>query len=92
MIGLGWRKKNQGVALQVDEDEKIVRIPSGEGQDTNHGARFDALVVRLGDHPIHEGMPRRWKTANIEVYNYPRGPAEDVRSAVVRQRRPCAPN
>jgi len=78
MIGLGWRKKNQGVALRIDDDEKIVRIASGEGSDTNHGARFDALVVRLGDHPIHEGMPRRWKAANIEVYNYPRGPAEDV--------------
>jgi len=78
MIGLGWRKKNQGVALQVDENEKIVRIPSGEGQDTNHGARFDALVIQLVDHPIHAGMPRRFKTANIEVYNYPRGAAEDV--------------
>jgi type 1 glutamine amidotransferase len=78
MIGLGWRKKNQGVALRIDDEEKIVRIPLGEGSDTNHGARFDALVVLLGDHPIHEGMPRRWKAANIEVYNYPRGPAEDV--------------
>jgi type 1 glutamine amidotransferase len=78
MIGLGWRKKDQGVALRVDDDEKIVRIPSGDGPNTNHGARFDALIVRLGDHPIHEGLPRRWKAANIEVYNYPRGPAEDV--------------
>jgi len=78
MIGLGWRKKNQGVALRIDDDEKIVRIPVGEGSDTSHGARFDALVVRLGDHPIHEGLPRRWKAADIEVYNYPRGPADDV--------------
>lgn len=78
MIGLGWRKKDQGVALRIDDDESIVRIASGDGPDTNHGARFDALIVRLGDHPIHQGMPRRWKAANIEVYNYPRGPAEDV--------------
>lgn len=78
IIGLGWRKKAQGVALQVDDNEKLVRIPSGEGLDTGHGARFDALVVRLGEHPIHQGMPRRWKASNIEVYNYPRGTAEEV--------------
>ncbi len=78
MIGLGWRKKNQGIALRVDDNEQIVRIPAGEGPDTNHGDRIDALIVRLGDHPIHQGLPRRWKAANIEVYNYPRGPAENL--------------
>lgn len=78
IIGLGWRKKDQGDALLVTDDEKIVRIPSGEGNNTSHGPRFDALVVRLGDHPIHQGLPRRWKVADIEVYNYPRGAAENV--------------
>ena len=78
IIGLGWRKKDQGAALQIGDDEKIIRLPSGEGNNTSHGARFDALVVRLGDHPIHQGLPRRWKAANIEVYNYARGPAENV--------------
>jgi type 1 glutamine amidotransferase len=78
IIGLGWRRKDQGVALQIDDNEKVVRIPSGEGLNTSHGARFDALIVRLGDHPIHQGMPRRWKAADIEVYNYPRGTAEEV--------------
>jgi len=78
MIGMGWRKKDQGVALRISADEKIERIPSGEGPDTNHGARIDAMIVRLDDHPIHEGMPRRWKASNIEVYNYPRGTAEGV--------------
>lgn len=78
IIGLGWRKKDQGAALQVGDDGKIIRIPSGEGNNTSHGPRFDATVVRLGDHPIHQGLPRRWKAANIEVYNYARGPAENV--------------
>jgi hypothetical protein len=78
IIGLGWRKKDQGDALQVGNDGKITRLPSGEGSNTSHGPRFDALVVRLGDHPIHQGLPRRWKAANIEVYNYPRGTAEEV--------------
>lgn len=78
IIGLGWRKKDQGVAIEVGADESLLRISSGEGLDTNHGARFDALVIRLGEHPIHEGLPRRWKAANIEVYNHARGPAEEV--------------
>jgi hypothetical protein len=78
IIGLGWRKKDQGIALQVTDDGKVLRIPSGEGNNTSHGPRFDALVIRLGDHPIHRGLPRRWLAANIEVYNYARGPAENV--------------
>jgi hypothetical protein len=78
IIGLGWRKKDQGAALQVSDEGNVIRIPSGEGSNTSHGPRFDALVVRLGDHPIHHGLPRRWRAANIEVYNYPRGPAENV--------------
>ncbi len=78
IIGLGWRKKEQGVALQVGDDERIIRIPVGEGSNTSHGPRFNALIIRLGDHPIHQGLPRRWQAADIEVYNYARGPAENV--------------
>ena len=36
------------------------------------------MLTRLGDHPIHEGLPREWKTPDIEIYYYPRGPAENV--------------
>ena len=78
IIGLGWRKKDYGTALEIGAEEKITRIPPGEGTNTSHGARFDATVIRLGGHPIHAGLPRRWKAANIEVYNYSRGPAENI--------------
>lgn len=78
IIGLGWRDVDRGVALRVDEGGEIVRIPSGEGQGTGHGPRVDAVINRLGDHPIHQGLPRRWMTPDIEVYHYPRGPAENV--------------
>jgi type 1 glutamine amidotransferase len=78
IIGLGWRKKDQGTALQVGAGETIIRIPPGEGTDTGHGPRFDALITRLGDHPIHQGLPRHWKAADIEVYNYARGPAKNI--------------
>jgi hypothetical protein len=78
MIGLGWRKKDFGVAISVAEDGQLVRIPAGEGRDTGHGARIDTVVKRLGDHPIHVGLPRSWKTPDIEVYYHARGPAKDL--------------
>jgi len=55
-----------------------VRIPAGEGRDTGHGSRVDTVVHRLGNHPIHAGLPRAWKTPEIEVYYYARGPAKDL--------------
>ena len=78
MIGLGWRKKDFGGALAVDSDGRTVRIPKGEGQDTGHGARLDTVVHRLGDHPIHAGLPRAWLTPDIEVYHHARGPAQNL--------------
>jgi hypothetical protein len=78
MLGLGWRKKNFGWALSVGDDGTITRIPPDDGPDTGHGARLDTVVRRRGDHPIHAGLPRAWKTPDIEVYYYARGPAEGV--------------
>ena len=78
IIGIGWRKKELGWALAVSEDGKITRIPPGAGQDTGHGKRFDALIQRRGDHPIHRGLPRSWRAADIEVYYHVRGPAKNV--------------
>jgi hypothetical protein len=78
MIGLGWRKKDFGAALAVDSDGRTVRIPKGDGQDTGHGARVDTVVHRVGDHPIHAGLPRAWLTPDIEVYHHARGPAQDL--------------
>jgi type 1 glutamine amidotransferase len=78
MIGLGWRKKNFGVALRIDEREQVVVIPAGEEGDTSHGDRVDTVVRRLGDHPIHAGLPRAWLTPDIEVYHHARGPAKNL--------------
>ena len=78
IIGLGWRPKDYGFALRVGADESIERIPPGEGAGTSHGARTDRVIHRLGDDPVHAGMPRAWKTPLIEVYTYARGPAENL--------------
>ncbi len=75
MIGLGWRKKEFGPAITI-VDGKIQRIPKGQGGDTRHGARIDALVFNKGKHPIHQNLPASWRAADIEVYRYARGPAK----------------
>ena len=78
IIGIGWRKKEFGYAIAVTDDGRIERIAPGEGQDTGHGDRFDALVQRRGEHPVHRGLPRAWRAADIEVYYHVRGPAKNV--------------
>lgn len=78
LIGLGWRGVQDGTALRIEPDGNIRRLPPGEGKGTSHGPRGDRLVHRLGDHPIHAGLPRAWMAAMIEVYTHARGPAEDL--------------
>jgi len=78
MIGLGWRPVSYGTAIMVGSDEQLLRIPPGQGRATEHGTRGDAVVHELGDHPIHQGMPRAWLTPGLEVYYDTRGPAENV--------------
>ena len=78
MIGIGWRDKDHGPALQLDSNGTIRRIPAGEGENTSHGPRQDTVVIRLDDHPITLGTPRRWLTPDIEVYTWARGPAEQL--------------
>ena len=78
MIGLGWRKKNFGNSIVIEDDQHMNVIPPGEGEDTSHGRRVNALVTRIGDHPIQKGLPRQWIFADIEIYTYARGSAENL--------------
>jgi len=78
MVGLCWRKADYGTAIRVNDDGTLVRIPPGEGGNTGHGKRGDVLVTRLGDDPIHSGMPRAWLSPDMEVYFFARGPAENM--------------
>lgn len=78
MIGLGWRNKNFGTSISVSDDENIIVIPQGEGESTGHGKKLDTLVTKLGNHPIHKGLPKQWMAAELEIYRYARGPAENI--------------
>ncbi|MCF2487689.1 ThuA domain-containing protein [Dyadobacter sp. CY347] len=78
MIGLGWRRASEGYALEIDATKRITRIAPDEGKGTGHGDRFNALIQVLTSHPINNGYPNQWQTANTEVYYFPRGPAENI--------------
>lgn len=77
MIGLGWRDKDFGPSVVIHGGKPQV-IPAGVGENTDHGERVDARITRLGDHPIHRGLPRTWMAADLEIYRYARGPMQNL--------------
>jgi len=77
MIGLGWRKAEEGFAVEI-ADGKIIKIQPGEGKGTSHGPRKDLEVHILTNHPINKGFPAQWMTPDCELYTYARGPAENM--------------
>lgn len=78
MIALGWRNKDFGEAVIINDKEALDIIPKGEGENTGHGARTDALITRMGNHSIHTGMPKKWIGADVEIYRYGRGTTENL--------------
>ncbi len=78
IIGLGWRPLDYGTAIRIGPDGSLEKIPPGAGQGTRHGPRTDREIHRMGDHPIHAGLPRVWMTPLIEVYAHARGPAKNL--------------
>jgi len=79
MIGLGWRNKEYGVSLVIDDHGNIVRIPAGEGRNPGHGPRHDfELVVLDVAHPITRGLPKRWRQPSEQLTHGQHGPAEGL--------------
>ena len=79
ILSIGWRTTavvDTGVG--VASDSSLIFYPDGIGSITGHGDRADTLVTRLGDHPIHSGLPTAWMAADLEVVRYPRGPASNL--------------
>ena len=78
MIGLGWRNAKFGKAIVITPDGSLQYIAAGKGKNTGHGPRANTLLTRMNNHPIHSGLPDKWMAADLEVYRYARGPAENV--------------
>ena len=78
MMGIGWRSKETGMAVEIDPNKNIILIPPGEGKATGHGERFDAVIRILNRNPINNGYPDQWITPSMELYTHPRGPAKNM--------------
>ncbi|WP_367870354.1 ThuA domain-containing protein [Luteolibacter sp. Populi] len=78
MLGLRWNPAAKGTAVVVNANETLQMLPPGQGSYTSHGDRVNVLVKRLGAHPIHAGLPASWMAADLEVWRYPRGPAQNL--------------
>lgn len=80
MIGLGWRKTDQGTRLTVDgKTGQQIREPAGIGPNSGHGSKHPFVVTtRAIDHPVMKGLPVEWMHGKDELYHAMRGPAEGV--------------
>jgi type 1 glutamine amidotransferase len=79
MIGLGWRSPEFGPSIIIDEHEKIVQIPAGQGRKPGHGPEHDfKITVFTPDHPITRGMPKAWLHPHEQLTHGQHGPAKDM--------------
>ncbi len=79
MIGLGWREPSFGESLIVDKNEKVVRIPAGQGRGPGHGPSHDFRVTVLAqDHPIYRGVPKVWMHPFEQLTHGQHGPAKNL--------------
>lgn len=79
MIGMGWRGKEGGKRLTLDDDGKEVFVESGKGDGSGHRYTGPFTVkVRDTEHPITKGMPKEWMHVRDELYDNMRGPIENV--------------
>jgi hypothetical protein len=76
MIGLGWRPKAIGESITIDAEEKIVRIPAGQGANPGHPKELDFQIHMLNrEHPITAGFPKVWLHPHEQITH---GPAKNM--------------
>jgi type 1 glutamine amidotransferase len=82
MIGLGgWGGRNEksGPYVYLDKDEKLVRNTEN-GPGGHHGSQHPFhVIVRDSEHPITAGVPRVWLHSQDELYDFLRGPGENMK-------------
>ena len=75
IIGLGWRPKDFGRRVLVDDATGAISYEPPGITDVGHGRRHPFLVtVRAPEHPIMTGFPKRWLHGKDELYHAQRGP------------------
>jgi uncharacterized protein len=81
MIGLLWRAPTFGPGIVIDEKQKAVVVPTGQGVTPGHPRRLDFQIVTLNnEHPITRGFPPRWLHPSEQLTHGQHGPEAVVRS------------
>jgi uncharacterized protein len=84
MVGLLWRDKSFGPSIIIDENEKIVVIPTGEGRNAGHPPRYTFQMSTLDTaHPITRGFPKKWMHPSEQLTHGQHGPEAVVRGGVL---------
>lgn len=85
MIGLGWRDKSYGPSLIIDENEKVVVVPTGEGRGPGHPPRYTFQMSTLDTtHPITRGFPKHWMHPSEQLSHGQHGLDAVVRSGALK--------
>ena len=75
--GWGGRNEKSGPYLYWENGKPVRNPASGSGG--HHGPQWEFLIeVRTPEHPIMKGMPQSFRHAKDELYDFMRGPAENV--------------
>ena len=81
IIGLGgWGGRNEKSGPMVRWKDGRMVLDHSPGAGGTHGPQHEfAVETRDADHPIMQGLPRKWLTVRDELYSKLRGPAENLR-------------
>jgi type 1 glutamine amidotransferase len=84
MVGLLWRDKTFGPGIVIDENEKLVVVPAGEGRGAGHPPRYTFQMTTLDStHPITRGFPKHWMHPSEQLTHGQRGPEAVVRGGAL---------
>lgn len=80
MTGLGgWGDRSQKDGPYVYYKNDTLRIDTAAGIGGTHGKRREYIVkTRITDHPVMNGLPKRWLHGTDELYSFLRGPAKNM--------------
>lgn len=84
--GIAYRERdaNYGHSLAFDNEKQRIIRPPGEGNGSAH-APIDTFQIHTQDpdHPIMQGLPKRWMQASDELYYHLRGPNTNLQTLAV---------
>jgi uncharacterized protein len=84
MVGLLWRDRKFGPGIIVDDQDRVVVVPAGEGRNAGHPPRLDFVVTTLpADHPITRGFPKKWRHPSEQLTHGQHGLESVVRGGAL---------